>query len=242
MSLLLKNSTLNHLSSFIHSAIEVAQKSPIDQQLAAGILVGKTPVSKIVCNTPQNICRGKCVGSSHAESNAIKEYLGKKLGYDSKRGWRNISTKQPNNKNKQLREKLCVIRVNKDGELANSRPCVECLKMMKQVGIRKVYYSVSADKIICENVRDMVSIQVATTLKHIDKLKGKFDMKDPTKYYEGLLLQYFPSSIKQYNLDHFITYNLLKVLPTYQYKIINKGKTFIILNEKLQVIISASIV
>jgi hypothetical protein len=40
---------------------------------------------------------------------------------------------------------LVVIRVNKKGELLNSKPCPDCqkflLKCMKEYGLRKVYYS-----------------------------------------------------------------------------------------------------
>jgi hypothetical protein len=40
---------------------------------------------------------------------------------------------------------LVVVRVNKKGELLNSKPCPDCqkflLKCMKEYGLRKVYYS-----------------------------------------------------------------------------------------------------
>ena len=40
--------------------------------------------------------------------------------------------------------KILVIRVS-DGKLANSKPCVNCIKLMKQANIYKVYYSTGLD-------------------------------------------------------------------------------------------------
>jgi predicted phage terminase large subunit-like protein len=42
---------------------------------------------------------------------------------------------------------LLVIRVTKMGDIGNARPCHNCLKMMKDIGIKKVFYSIrSVDK------------------------------------------------------------------------------------------------
>lgn len=42
---------------------------------------------------------------------------------------------------KHIKLKLLVIRVNGNGELSNSKPCVYCIDLMKRIGIYKVYYS-----------------------------------------------------------------------------------------------------
>ncbi len=75
-----KNSLLNKLYT-------EAQKSVIDQQLAAAIVKGGKMVSKPCCNSPRNTCRGHCCGSLHAEAHAILSYYGKSLSFDRKRGW-----------------------------------------------------------------------------------------------------------------------------------------------------------
>ncbi len=64
-----------------------------------------------------------------------------------------------------------VVRINKpskpstnqtsDTKLVNARPCAHCLDMMKSVGIRRVYYSDDYGDIICENVKDMISIHTS---------------------------------------------------------------------------------
>lgn len=89
---------------------------------------------------------------------------------------------------------------------------------MKAVGIRKVHYSVSATEMVCESVKDMISIQSSSVTKHIEKLNGNCRVDDINKYYEQLLLKYFPPTIRKYNLDSFIRYNLSNVLPTYKVK------------------------
>jgi hypothetical protein len=114
---------------------------------------------------------------------------------------------------------------------------------MKSVGIRRVYYSIDQDTVICENVRDMISIQSSSVDKHIDQLNNN-DYKDHTSYYENLLIKYFPSIIRKYNLDNFIQYNLSNLLPKHQVIIqSNKYSTHVwIINTQNKEIIKASVI
>ncbi len=120
-----------------------------------------------------------------------------------------------------------VVRVNKLGDICNARPCYNCLDMMKAVGIRKVYYSISPNEIICEKVKDMISIQASMVDKNVDNIKSSYNNNfksseyDNNKYYEKLLIKNFPKTIRQSNLDNFIIHNLINVLPTYKVIIYN---------------------
>jgi len=195
-------------SNILNSLRTEANKSLIDQQLAAAIIKGKRLISKPCCNTTRSICRGNCIGSLHAEANAIINYFGKTLSFDKKKGWildNRIKSKLD----------LVVVRVNKNGETCNSRPCHNCLNMMKSVGIKRVYYSVGPDTVVCENVKDMISIQSSSVDKHLDQMNNT-DYKDHNTYYENLLIKYFPTSIRKYNLDNFIQYNLSHLLPKHR--------------------------
>lgn len=136
---------------------------------------------------------------------------------------------------------LIVIRVNKTGEICNARPCHNCLNMMKAVGIRKVYYSTSSSEIVCENVKDMISIQTSAIAKHIEKLNGNILVDQPNKYYENLLKKYFPPIVKKYNLEHFIKHNLINVLPDYEVKIESKKKIVWILDSKKNLVLKSQI-
>ncbi len=139
---------------------------------------------------------------------------------------------------------LVVVRVNKSGNPCNARPCHNCLDMMKAVGIRKVYYSINQEEIICENVKDMISIQASSVAKHIAKLNGDCTVDDPDKFYESLLHKYFPKIVRKHNLESFIAYNFTNVLPTYR-AVLNSKEEFtlvIIYDSKNNIVTTANVV
>jgi len=129
---------------------------------------------------------------------------------------------------------IVVMRVNKIGEVANARPCYNCLMMMKAVGIRKVYYSISNNQLICENVNNMISIHISATTR-----TRTLQTNDKNEYYEKLLIKYFPNEIKRVNLEHFIKYNLLNVMPNCNYVI--KKSSIIIYNTMNKCIVCSKV-
>ena len=78
-----------------------------------------------------------------------------------------------------------VVRVNKLGDICNARPCYNCLDMMKAVGIRKVYYSISPNEIICEKVKDMISIQASMVDKNVDNIKSSYNNNFESSEYDS---------------------------------------------------------
>jgi deoxycytidylate deaminase len=223
-------------SNIINTLRIEANNSLIDHQLAATLIKGKKMISRPYCNTSRGICRRHCVGSLHAETNAIINYYGRSLSFDKKSGW--ILDERSRSK-----LDLVVVRINKMGEMTNSRPCHNCLNLMKCVGIRRVYYSVSPDEVICENVKDMISIQASSVDKHIDQVNNS-EYKDHNSYYENLLVKYFPRVIRKYNLDNFIQYNLSNLLPKHQVIIqTNKYITYVwITDDENKEIIKATVI
>ena len=118
---------------------------------------------------------------------------------------------------------LLVIRVTKMGDIGNARPCHNCLKMMKDIGIKKVFYSTGEDEnIVCEHVRNMVSIQSSSVTRFLNSKSRDYDT-----YYKNLLLELFPPQIKNENLLYFIDYNLKMIFPNYQINI-KTGYVFIL--------------
>lgn len=73
--------------SILSQLCSEAQKSLIDQQLSAVILKGTKMVSKPLCNSQRNTCRGSSCGSLHAEANAIINYFGPALIFNRNKGW-----------------------------------------------------------------------------------------------------------------------------------------------------------
>ena len=224
-------------NSFINILCTEAQKSLIDQQLAAAVTRGSRMVSRPSCNSPQNTYRGLCYGSLHAEARAIVNYFGRSLTFDKKKGGVFYGAKPKNQK-----LDIVVVRVNRSGETCNARPCYNCLNMMKAVGIRRVYYSISPDEFICENVKDMVSIQSSSVTRHIEKLNGNMLVDDADKYYQDLLSKFFPSSIRRYNLEKFIAHNLTNVLPTYEVKIDVRSQLVWILDANKKIVIKSNLI
>jgi len=218
---------INTRASIISKIIEIAKNSPVKHfKMASAIILGSKLVGDVYSNTGQQYFKGHDIGSTHAELNAIKGYY--RLSFDQKKGW--IGKKSRSNK-----LNLVVIKIDGNEQLCNSRPCNNCLNIMKQVGIKKVYYSVSPNKIICENVRNMISIHMPYTVKLMEYTKGNYDAKEPDVYFEKLLKKNIPTIIRKYNLECFLSYNLSNVLSSYKIIInrdvihfINKNEEFII--------------
>ena len=59
---------------------------------------------------------------------------------------------------------MVVVRVSSDGrDLLNSRPCSECIVLLRLFCVRNVFYSTGDERVIaCERVKDMVDGRVTT--------------------------------------------------------------------------------
>lgn len=136
---------------------------------------------------------------------------------------------------------LVVIRVNSEGNICNGRPCFNCLNMMRAVGIRKVYYSGIDGDLVVENVKDMISIEASKVTYNIENMNAS-QKATPNEYYESKLKKLFPSSVKHYNLEHFIKHNLNNVLPNCQVNFSKKdGLTTVIIMKNDRVIVSSQV-
>lgn len=132
------------------------------------------------------------------------------------------------------------MRFRKDGLTANARPCINCLKMMKDIGINKVYYSTGCDTgIICESVKDMVSIQVTSVTRMFHYINNPND-QDKKIYFENLIKKLFPKEIKENNLKYFIEYNFKNIFPEYNFNINNNQIIFYKKNN--EILLSAFII
>lgn len=225
--------------SIIQSLTNKAITSQIHIKLAAVLIKGKRMVSQPYCNTLRNKCKGFTCGSLHAETNAILHYYGNKLSYHKKDGWYFDETKERNSKSKNL--DLFVLRINRTDQnlnICNSRPCFNCLNLMKVVGINKVHYTDDNGNIITEHVKSMVSIQASSTTIYMYQLKTKFTIS-LTDYFNNLIRTQFPAKIKKENLEYFVKYNLCNILPTYKHIISPNGR--VVIQDGFNKIIVASI-
>ena len=92
---------MSFLNKYYSELVNEATKSPIDQQLAAGILRDKKLISKICCNTNKNCCRGELCGSLHAEARVLLNHFKKSLKFDRvNRKWCLLWTRKKKSKEK----------------------------------------------------------------------------------------------------------------------------------------------
>ena len=134
---------------------------------------------------------------------------------------------------------MLVMRFTKNGLTGNARPCYHCLKMMKEIGIEKIYYSTGCKQIIiCEFVKDMISFQISSVTRQIHLLN--FPHENNIIFFENLIKNKFPISIKKKNLIYFLEYNLNFILPDCNYSITKNEIIFY--NQNNQKIIKSIII
>ena len=105
---------------------------------------------------------------------------------------------------------------------------------MRAVGIKKVYYtSGNNNELICENVKDMISIESSTITIKFDMINYKLNIE---MYFEYLLKKCIPKEIKQKNLLYFIEFNYKDVCPTYKYTIIQNNQIEFYNNKNILII------
>ena len=103
---------------------------------------------------------------------------------------------------------MVVLRLHRDGTFANARPCRKCVCMMKNLGIRRTYYSSGINsEIKCELVRDMISIQDSSSSKHFCRTQYNYP-RDDVSYYKLIMNMHLPLIIKKESLENFINYYL----------------------------------
>lgn len=112
-------------------------------------------------NEPSYIIFGgkRLAGATHAEENALKRFL--------------HSKNHDKHKIRRCNYSLLVIRYNYDGELRSSKPCVMCLKKIKEAGIKKVYYSTDEGDIVCERSCTMETDHLSVLYQSI--LSGNYN-------------------------------------------------------------------
>ncbi len=112
---------------------------------------------------------------------------------------------------------------------------------MKDIGIKKVFYSTDNDEeIVSENVNNMISIQASSVTRLIESRKTSYINRET--YYETLLKKQFPDKVKEKNLYFFVNHNFKNIFPTYNVHINTKKNSVIILNSKNDVVLQSKLI
>ena len=115
--------------------------------------------------------------SIHAEQHSILKELNKSKEYSLKKIIKDSGKIPKNTKIKKDVKKIfrntgaIVIRLNKNGELVNSKPCIKCLSYYKFCGIKYVIYSNNQGDMIKEKISEMNHCFPTTThLRYLNTL------------------------------------------------------------------------
>ena len=142
------------IDKLVNSLKNITQKSNMTQKHAAMIMIGGKKIS-VGYNHDRMTTNSKPILSYHAEVHALANYINQNK-LNSLKNFLNDTEKCLSfRKNKNLsgnvnqkclkciekKLKLIVIRTDKDGKLKNSKPCNNCLQIMKLFGVNTVYYS-----------------------------------------------------------------------------------------------------
>jgi hypothetical protein len=94
--------------------------------------------------------------------------------------------------------------------------------MLQDVGIKKVFYTSNKNgELICEHIKDMVSIQSSSVTRHLHFVNSRKETANNV-YFEELLKNNFPKYIKKKSLMCFLNHNYLNIFPNN--KIMIKGE------------------
>ena len=138
-----------------------------------------------------------------------------------------------NVKQKAKKLDVVVVRMKRTGIMGNARPCRNCVKMMKNLGIRRIYYSSGfGDEIMNENIEDIISIQDSSAIRYFSRIKLNYPLND-IDYYKLVINKYFPEKIKKESLDNFITYYLNEWIKPLRFKLGYKLEENIVNNTKI---------
>jgi deoxycytidylate deaminase len=179
------------LTSLINRLINYPNISNLDIQLSAIMMHGTKPVGTVCTNIERNYIKGHVCPAMHAETNAVATYFGKKLRYSDKYGWI-LNKKVEKNLN------IMVIRKKNDNTLGNARPCYKCTLMLQNIGINKVYYSMD-NKIYCEKVHSMISVNVSPSWKQMEIM----NYANINNYIRSMINK-MPHIIKATNAEYFL--------------------------------------
>ena len=136
---------------------------------------------------------------------------------------------------------MIVFRVTNSGNTANARPCFNCLNMIKDIGIKKVFYTTdNNNEIVSENVNNMISIQSSSVTRMIASKNPSYVNRET--YFETLLKKQFPEKVKKKNLYFFINHNFKNIFPNYDIQINTKKNIVIILNNNNSIVLQSIII
>lgn len=124
----------------LNAAIETAHSSEMTSRHGS-VLAKNNKLISVGTNYNRNYLNGQRIMSCHAEIDALYRYL---------------STFSSDKIPKTLSKfDVWVVRIKKNGQLADSRPCWSCIKTLQSYNVGKVWYSAEGGAIVCQKLKDV---------------------------------------------------------------------------------------
>lgn len=141
---------------YVELAMEKAQESDLYKRHGC-VLVRSGKVRAVTCNTSsRSALSGRTMPTLHAEMCALSQVFRKRQSPGTNRRQR-LQSKKIRNRNVDI----YVIRINAENDLLNSRPCQDCLRALRKMGVDRVFYSNTDGDIVMEKVCDMESTHLS---------------------------------------------------------------------------------
>lgn len=129
----------------------MGKASESEQRFRHGCLLASGgKVVSLSCNaSDRTVLAGRIMSSMHAEMMALSHAFRKKR-------WRKKQDKSAR-KNRNRHLDLYVVRLGYNDGLMSSKPCSSCIAALRQVGVKRVFYSQDGGGIHMEKVCDLYS-------------------------------------------------------------------------------------
>jgi deoxycytidylate deaminase len=133
---------------FTNKAIELAEKSDLDKYHHGCVVAcGGREIATGYNSTRTRISQEN-VPSTHAERSALSSLMDKDKCFSN--------------------ATIYIVRINADKDLRNSKPCTDCLKLIKKLGIKKIVYSVDGGLIVVKT-RDIGKTKKSSGYKYAQR-------------------------------------------------------------------------
>lgn len=126
MEIISKYNNILNKNNLLYTAIEEANKALGDKRHGAILFSNKSIISK--GHNEYNIDKN----TLHAEECCFKEYNINYYGHN-----------------------ILIIRINTNKKLLNSKPCKQCVEILKKYGVKKIYYSDENQNIVMEKTNNI---------------------------------------------------------------------------------------
>ena len=145
---------------------KICLENDYSNKMACTVFKGGKIIGKGINNNNRtSMCGCNHLPSIHAELDSLMNACKSIIRNNNNNITNNINFYNLKKRNKKILKghSLMVIRLLKDGTLANSKPCIICFKFMKLMGLKKIYY-IKNNKLVFEKLENFYTKTISKGL------------------------------------------------------------------------------